>query len=852
MSANSNWDIFISYHGNSNSSSSSYEKAKELKDFFENHSGHKYKCFLCKRENVNDFYDAINEAILSAKHFILVACDKKGLSSWVADELKQFDGLRKIGKKQNSIITSFIFGDITIDDLINFNSVFSTKDIAFGNDGFDKLYEMINKSDSLGNKILSFNITKNNITNLSFLCPINSEFDRKVKKIVDTIGIDEIKRKINDDILVFESYIIKCALNKYTTDNDLLIFQVQNPTFISEYITPFLIQKKLSALIIDYNYTSAVFVSDGDAIPILSLNDFEIILENDKLEINVKKFFEKNVLTFIFHKNEIELPFYQSTAHENIPLFKKNFITNESWIKTQTDETNVKFYLYILKSLLVNSIQKNTPLEDEILNEIDFCSLELSNNEMNIPAIEETLVIQKKESLLKNEHLLWEYYKCIKSGITLSEENTKKLFSSKYGEIAYKIKEYYVNHSTSLIIYVFTKLYEYAVEEKENGFYSKYEFLVTILFELSIHNIFVLNNETIENVDLLNQVKEIFKNEYICYNKHILQTLICSYEKELVFGGKIDDDAYDQKIYDLLDDFEKCICDILKTSPTIKQNQFKDELLLLYRQRSVVWEQCGDRSVHQEDRFRYYALWKKDCESAIELSKLFNCDKEILGCVYLNLASAINRLHAINNSNSESWINDCLNNLDAALELLKTCSAERYVGYAYLHKSDCYEALLNKKIELNWDFNFSDVSDIVKEIRRNASYAMNIFKTTDDNVAKTSSMRLSIKGKILSSDDENLISNIKAGLKMLRDALKYCKSARYVNGMAACVKDFTFYNQLINNKGIYNELIADIKLTFFEEMDTFSDTIKLIDLDQTDILKIQEQTEQLVSKLLDY
>ena len=65
------------------------------------------------------------------------------LSQWVRDEVKQFDTLRKNGKKPNCVLSAYIYGEITEEDLYEFNTVFSTKDIATGENGFNKLLQRI-------------------------------------------------------------------------------------------------------------------------------------------------------------------------------------------------------------------------------------------------------------------------------------------------------------------------------------------------------------------------------------------------------------------------------------------------------------------------------------------------------------------------------------------------------------------------------------------------------------------------------------------------------------------------------------------------------------------------------------
>ena len=142
-------------------------------------------------------------------------------------------------------------------------------------------------------------------------------------------------------------------------------------------------------------------------------------------------------------------------------------------------------------------------------------------------------------------------------------------------------------------------------------------------------------------------------------------------------------------------------------------------------------------------------------------------------------------------------------------------------------------------------------ADLVKEIRRYSSHAMNIFKTTDDNVAKCWALRLSIKGRILLSNGANRAENIKGGLKSLREAFKYCQASKYVNGMAECVKDFTLYNTIIEQNGLGEALAEEVRLTFFEEMSVFASVIRFLDLEREDIMQMQEQSEKLVSKLVD-
>ena len=287
------------------------------------------------------------------------------------------------------------------------------------------------------------------------------------------------------------------------------------------------------------------------------------------------------------------------------------------------------------------------------------------------------------------------------------------------------------------------------------------------------------------------------------------------------------------------------------SSPNLEENEYKFELILLYRERCVIWEHCGDMTLKQSERKLYYTNWRDDCNRALEIGDLVECDKELQGCIYLNLASSINRLSVYDNDKKLDMLNECLKHLDTALQMFKICATDRYIAYAYLHKSDCYEAILNENILQQGKYDLTTMSHIVDEIRRNSTHALNLFKNTTDDIAKCWATRLSVKGKILNASNYGSPETLKGCLKILREALRYCMSSNYVNGMAACVKDFTFYNDIIMSKKLQNEMKSDIEQTFFDEMLVFASIIKLLNLDMEDIIDVQQELEKLVQKLID-
>lgn len=147
---NKKYDVFLSYHGGQGDETrSSYAQAEKLYEYLKQRN---INAFLCKKENDVDFYNSIDVALRSCRHFVLVACDKDMLSEWVKDEVAQFDGLRKNGKKPNSLISACIMGKITEEDLYDFNTLFTTKDIVRGEQGFEKIYNAILLKDALNTK----------------------------------------------------------------------------------------------------------------------------------------------------------------------------------------------------------------------------------------------------------------------------------------------------------------------------------------------------------------------------------------------------------------------------------------------------------------------------------------------------------------------------------------------------------------------------------------------------------------------------------------------------------------------------------------------------------------------------
>lgn len=847
-----NYDIFISYHGgNGDDPSSSYPKALELKNFFENHTGKQYSCFLCKSEKCDDFYDAINQALITAKHFILVACDKTKLSEWVNDELKQFDGLRKTGKKPNSVINAYIYGEITLDDLIEFNSLFSTKDVVFGADGFEQLYRMVlAKEDAMQNK-LTFNYSDIEIKEIAYLRPISRRFFNSINNYLRLAEADaSIVAKIKEDISSFESYAVREILfNLEQLKDDFVIVRVYNPICLAEYLSGQSKSAPNKLLLVNYASTEAVLFVNGTSIPVPNMNDLAVIFNNTTIRVNAIENEEINLMEIVTGENKTEMPHSSYTMYGPVPVFTCRLNEN-SWKESFSDYHNTSFCYYILNTLYSKIVPDSCKAKSDLFDDMDLCSMELTSP-FDRNKSELRLLAAKSEILLSRESDLLGYYQSIKFGEAPDKEVTKNLFASKYSTLAYKLKEYYSKHSSELLTEFLDELLEAALTEKEEGSYSKYEFLTYIVAEIYLHNIFILDHTFMESNNIYDRITALYKDEYIDIVKNKLAVLLCAYRKEMYFSGDfhaLGGDA-DTAQKSVLDDFRQLI-EKLVTCKNNGADYYRRDLVLLYRQRSVIYEHCGDSSLKADERKAYYGLWKQDCELALKEAEGITCDKEIIGCVYLNLASAINRLSGGEKDRIVS-LRSCLGYLDTALEMFKNNSADRYIAYGYLHKSDCYEAMLAEKGKVGIEDPDAETQNIIREIRANSTRALNLFKNTSDYIAKCWSMRLSVKGRILSSTKETLLPNIVNAFRMFREALQYCRTSQYVNGMAACVRDFTLYVEIIQEENLYSELRDEILNTFFEEISVFASIVKLLKLEKEDCLSIQKQMENLVMKLID-
>ena len=148
---NADCRVFISCHGggmHGMQEKSAYPMGMKLYEYFTERG---ISCFICKESKEAGFTEAINRALQSCNHFILVAQDKELLygSEWVRGEVNEFDALRKNGLKKNCVMSALIYGNLTDYDLFRYNALFATVDIVKGEAGIPRLYDYVSEAERI-------------------------------------------------------------------------------------------------------------------------------------------------------------------------------------------------------------------------------------------------------------------------------------------------------------------------------------------------------------------------------------------------------------------------------------------------------------------------------------------------------------------------------------------------------------------------------------------------------------------------------------------------------------------------------------------------------------------------------
>lgn len=805
------------------------------------------KVFLCKHENNDDFYDSINAALVSSKHFILVACDKDMLSNWIYDEVKQFDSLRKNGEKPKCLINAYIFGDITKKDLYTFNTVFSSRDIKSGESGFCELYQQIlikeNESEA------SFKRDKN-LTKFRYLDLTNIEVADKIFRCIEKTSCLNQRSWKSYARELFGFYNIEALysyLKRLAPNTDFLVIRLFSHYMLDNFID-------LSEITKIGNLDYILFITDGSTSK-----------PNDLIDVSAQKTIHLDKEVTISYQNakllllpqgedmcptscarfELEgsKPFNPEViaqeGDEDLPVTCLELSGNKYSTRTEYCEIEDVDFLSFIVHTVADKFAKESWMDPDTSNYFKYQFTE------RFDVLNETERFDKiYRRLVSDENEINRVYKTFKSTGSFDNRDDSDNDEFRYRVIINKVREFCLNKNQSAISEAIALLdYERRVEINAGSHYRQ-EALLLIMAELIVNNVFIFDSDPIAQYNIIEELRNIASREVIPDYVNYIHTIILALEKEQIFVGSY------QGIAESLPAANMIVLNLMtKQIEMLMQKEEHREivvsqLFLLFRQRAVIWEHLGDTTSDCAERIKYYKLWMNDSLNAINYGSSFDSHREILGCAYLNYASALNRLAKTNDSEEKirKSYSDCLKNLETAYSVLRGTSARRYLGYVYLHRSDCYSAMM--------DSGMYDNSEIISSMNVASRKAQEIFKETNDPIGRGWSMRLLAKA-IIYSEDTDIKTRVIDGLNKLKIALEIDSKACVVKEISNCIHDFTIYMKMIDENMLSGNMGGLITQIFSVELEAFTAVVKNVGVRYEDISPVQTSLSAILDKLLD-
>ncbi|MDR0720442.1 MAG: hypothetical protein LBF78_12465 [Treponema sp.] len=451
------------------------------------------------------------------------------------------------------------------------------------------------------------------------------------------------------------------------------------------------------------------------------------------------------------------------------------------------------------------------------------------------------------DSWLPEEIDLNTFFNDYKANLEFSDEIYSRLKNGKYGAVIDNVKTFNQNKKTASIIAAIDELYGMFLDECNKKNFLREEMLLLVLVNLIIHNLFYIDITYLVEHKILERLQGLYNAQFFPLHAYRLETFICTIKKEVFYNGNIDllgfsvTDAIDK----VLTGFGRLIGSLTGEDEGHPSPEYKEMLFLLYRHRSVIYEEQGDMQLECVERRKLYQKWQNDCVKAISISKDINANKEVLGCVYLNLASSQNRLATFyNNEEKLRSLNECLGNLDNAYRLLRVASVDRFVGYVHLHRADCYEKLVDLVDKKNSE-------DIINKMHSSAVKAFNMFQGTSDKTAQSWSLRVCIKAIVIKAAPGDLEKNLVEAFDKLAVVLKQNGESKNINEIASCITDLSYYISIAREKYPDNPLMFEkMKKCVVEEIWTVNMIISELKLVNEDIIAIQTALGGIFGKLI--
>ena len=840
--ANFIYDVFLSYHGGqSNSVNSSYQKAEELKSYL-NDKG--LSVFLCKDTASSDFYDAINQGILQSKHFILVACDKNMLSKWVYDEIKQFDSLRKNGEKPNGMIGAYIFGDLQPSDLYKFNSVFSSIDIKFGEDGFASLYEQISALDGVYARTM---ITQHALSSVRYIDMTNLEVGRKIVSCINRLEQSERDYWTSYAMELFGFYNVLSIfdyIRLLSESTNVLVIRLYR-----HYILNFMVKASEIKPIGDLEYL--ILVADdnsGGKDVIIDLrnrrflvNDEDTTLQYEngviRISANQSQSSKNRVVISSGEHGYDQMLTPPQEGDEDIPTLLVRIDHNDIRSECVYVDVQKSDFLSFIVHSIVNKLIGEQWIDKDTAKYFDYIFTESYDKNRVLMQFD-----QLYKKLIATENSIITQYSAFKRTGTFASGQNNINENHRYAAVIEKIKGFYLNKDAHSLIDAISLLEMERKVELQRGSHYKQQAILLIISELVMNNMYSYENDQSVLNCLVKDLQASRSREVIPDYGNQLYTMMLSIQKEMIFSG----------MYESVSISMQSALSIILSNMTKHINLLKEladnrevvvsQLFLLYRQRAVIWEHLGDASSDYVKRMDCYRSWRDDTLAAINFGKSYESDKEILGCAYLNYASALNRLTVTidtDDGKKKSYA-ECLENLNVAYRILRGNCARRYIGYVHLHRADCYSEM--------YESGLYDNTEVVRQMDLSSRKALDIFNETQDLLGRGWALRILVKA-IIRTEGKDLKVRLVDGLNKLKAALVVNTQASVVKEISHCVKDFSEYLRMIEVNKLSDEMEGLIKQIFSAELKAFVMVVRDVDLDHSDIFSVQGALRLIMDKL---
>lgn len=809
------WDVFIAYHG-SYENTGSKQKAKEISDWLK---GKGIRTYFFDDDETNRFGETPGMAaystlfLLVANQDILVNYNGEVTGTGLLSELKAFYNKKVYAYKgRHTLARVYCYDQCTAERANDFHMMFNNVDhFEEGRDGeeqsLSKLYDWI---------VSGKNEIQNNLSSpaeLRRMGFLNLDYASQFLQIphLDGCANEQMLQELSE---LYSLNILGEFLDSNVEQNDVILASVPESW---NGFNPFRFVKKAEAL---QGIRYIVFCK-GNAKGILCYdvgkrtvhsfgNDLYLRFQNGSLFLSNQKY----NLSFALNGGD-EVNLYSFQGYESEIEYKEYEYDGQEVSESYGSYTFSHNWAYALEQYSIHLANGEKYYLDEDL-------IEVENN-----------ILSAIRHACYNISGCKKFYNYFRSTAKLTD--FKHFDEPAYKEVALSISDFCQRKDPAKLRQALSALW--TLYENATSYYEK-ENLLLLFSEIVVYNIFTLSEDYITKHNLFERLVQQAEQEILPQNKLRCIAYCCFIAKEMLFGGNFQTFAttFKEACEYVLERYDRLTKLLEHLFLHGQGKEFDEELyrvnVFLYRQRAVIWEELGDEELDSDAKREYYQLWQQDSMKVIEMAKERpTTDKEIAGCAYLNYASSLTRFSQFEPSleGKRQLLNQCLENLELAEKLLINVSAQRMMGYVYLHKADCYNELVRL---------FPDNAEYDKSLLYMAMKADGIFKRTDDYNARGWILRIIAKGKM--KQIGHSVEKARECLTIFRQALQFSMKTYNANVMLNCIHDLTLFMHLIRDNTMMDELYGDFQKLFADELMAFANIIRQVEITTDKIFEIQE------------